>query len=813
MNFLMRSTSIVYSEHIPIPEARVDVHHRSASAGSYYENHKPEVPYSKVDLNSKHHDLPFVVVDKHIDVSEEQGWITIPCKEPPENWDDVPDIQSLLPLDRSFIFPGEQVHILACLSACKQDTQITTPFEVATTKTKNDKGQSSEKESGSIENINNLVSVEGELSTGGEEKSRDIFYGDSLVDMEEVHKRQTALLLQKFENSHFFVRISESNEPLWSKRSSVDNNSYYSEANGQKTPRIKTKEIAFPSTDAIIDKGNFDASTCGGVARNSTKCFALPNGDIVVHLQANVNVSSLKDPCIEILQFEKCRERTTSPVRQMDAVCTNQDPCAELLNWIYPLENGRAPIRPVPPHHLTSNSGIGSTSQWSNYPAPTGSHLFGFGNFRSYSMSSLPQPTNPPSIPLKAASSKPSFDPEDLDQISSPKVFWKKMGVDELLSFRGVSLERDRFSVCCGLEGVYIPGRRWRRKLEIIQPVKIHSFAANLNSEDLLCVQIKNVAPAHAPDIVIFIDAINIIFEESTKNVAVSSLPISCVEAGNDHSLPNLALRIGEEHSFILKPETSTLKSLKVQDKRTSRLLKLPYGNKTSKYSIDQYAIMVSCRSNYTSSRFFFKQPTSWRPRSSKDIMISIASQMSGKPQGAYEKPYRLPVQILTLQASNLTSEDLTLTVLAPDSLTLPPSVVSLNTPRTPKSPFIGFAEFLARANGERSIGAKWKKGFNSIIEKKEEQSYDHKAQEISLSDDVIPSSGITCTHLWLQSRVPLGCIPSKSVVTVKIELLPLTAGIITLDTLQIDVKEKGVAYIPECSLKINSTSCICKGM
>lgn len=35
-------------------------------------------------------------------------------------------------------------------------------------------------------------------------------------------------------------------------------------------------------------------------------------------------------------------------------------------------------------------------------------------------------------------------------------------------------------------------------------------------------------------------------------------------------------------------------------------------------------------------------------------------------------------------------------------------------------------------------------------------------------------------------------CIPSKSVVTVKLELLPLTDGIITLDSLQIDVKEKG---------------------
>lgn len=76
---------------------------------------------------------------------------------------------------------------------------------------------------------------------------------------------------------------------------------------------------------------------------------------------------------------------------------------------------------------------------------------------------------------------------------------------------------RETSYVCCGLEGFYIPGRRWRRKLEIIQPVEIHSFAADFNSEDLLCVQIKNVAPAHASDIVIFIDDINIIFEESTK--------------------------------------------------------------------------------------------------------------------------------------------------------------------------------------------------------------------------------------------------------------------------------------------------------
>ena len=36
-------------------------------------------------------------------------------------------------------------------------------------------------------------------------------------------------------------------------------------------------------------------------------------------------------------------------------------------------------------------------------------------------------------------------------------------------------------------------------------------------------------------------------------------------------------------------------------------------------------------------------------------------------------------------------------------------------------------------------------------------------------------------------------CVPAQSTATIKLELLPLTDGIITLDTLQIDVKEKGI--------------------
>lgn len=45
-------------------------------------------------------------------------------------------------------------------------------------------------------------------------------------------------------------------------------------------------------------------------------------------------------------------------------------------------------------------------------------------------------------------------------------------------------------------------------------------------------------------------------------------------------------------------------------------------------------------------------------------------------------------------------------------------------------------------------------------------------------------------------------CVPSKSTATVKLELLPLTDGIITLDTLQIAVKEKG-KLLPTSSISL----------
>jgi len=157
------------------------------------------------------------------------------------------------------------------------------------------------------------------------------------------------------------------------------------------------------------------------------------------------------------------------------------------------------------------------------------------------------------------------------------------------------------------------------------------------------------------------------------------------------HSLPWAYLsfshgRRGEEHSFILKPASSE-KDSKVHKKRLSPSCGLHLVPNTvegrSALNADQHAIMVSCRCNYTAihyfcgllrhlnylkclfiyfhqpfvscfvlnvdSRLFFKQPTSWRPNISRDLLISVASEMSGQSSVPNGKVSQLPVQVVLL--------------------------------------------------------------------------------------------------------------------------------------------------------------------
>ncbi|GAB2274741.1 hypothetical protein Dimus_009514 [Dionaea muscipula] len=770
--------------------------------------------------------------DKHMDVEEDQGWITIPRRELLTNWSDVPDSQWLRSLDRSFVFPGEQVHVVACLSASKQDTEIITPFKVVAIMNKSGAGQSTKDQNGTSE-ADTRVAETGQAASDGYldpassnsavEKTNaqtDVRASESLLRMED-HKRQTQTLMQRCEDSHFFVRIAEFGEPLWSKRGGPD---AAPETTNVASIVVDSAEDGKAATsvstaNAVIDKGKFDARVSGGIARSSVTCRSLSNGDVMVLLEMNVGVDLLRDPMLEILQFEKYEDKVFTTQNEHKSFGAKHDPFGELLKWLLPLDN-----LSLPPLNRALTPALASMSHKASFSASTGSQLFSFAQFRSYSTSSMgsvpPNTALVPSAPVSSTSSRPNFDSGNWDRFSPQKlVRSQKVGSEGLLSFQGAPLEPDRFSVCCGLEGIYIPGRRWRRRVEIIQPVDIHTFAADCNTEDLLCVQIKNVSPAHIPDIIVYVDAITIIYEEATKSGPPLSIPITCIEAGTEHNLPNLALRRGEEHSFILKPTASVSNKkmnggkipLPARTKTGSGLtsVQLPpiaLKGKKNVSSSGQYAILVSCRCNYTESRLFFKKPTSWQPRISEDLVISVASEMSKRTVEHETKVSQLPIQVLTLQASNLTSEELTLTILAPTTFTSPPSLVSLNSPSTPVSPLVGFST-TERLSSMPLLVENSKENGNPSTHS---VSFDDQAFPIS---DVIPTTALSCNHLWLESRVPLGCIPSQSTATVKLELLPLTDGIITLDTLQINVKEKGLTYVPEHPLQINATSSIATGI
>lgn len=111
-----------------------------------------------------------------------------------------------------------------------------------------------------------------------------------------------------------------------------------------------------------------------------------------------------------------------------------------------------------------------------------------------------------------------------------------------------------------------------------------------------------------------------------------------------------------------------------------------------------------------------------------------------------------------------MTSEDLTLTVLAPASFTSPPTVVSLNSsPSTPMSPFVGLSEFTGKASADRRRSAMQRPGSAPLLSDLQKQNGDGGARSVSFNErasptsDVVPSTGLGCSHLWLQSRVPLG--------------------------------------------------------
>ncbi|GLJ50540.1 hypothetical protein SUGI_1076840 [Cryptomeria japonica] len=817
-------------------------------------------------------------IEDHSDVSPEEGAILIPCDELPENWYNAPDLDSINHLDRGFVFPGEQLHILVYISSHDQEAaEIITPFKVAAVMSKNGFfKQKYSKKKGNLEpetqsaaygeNADEVGTENGGVEAAGEnvasalknqpEIQGDFSFSASLLKME-GHKKRSAIILESFRNSHFFVRIAKLDEPLWHKRTVSDPFSESSEfvdgkesADRLEVPKTSQRHNCIP---AVLEGGKFDPSSAGGVARNAVQCCSLSNGDVVVELQVTVATDITEDVILEVLQFEKYQSSNLGLTTSVGGISSQlhqenvkdlQDPCKELLQWLLPLDRPLPPPVPLsPPSLAISSSFYGNSSHRSHSSASSASNFFSFGHYRSNSTSSLPQGIQYPAPSLPLSNSSPNFDLENWDRLASQKVVKaQEVGSEGLLSFRGASLEPQRFSVHCGLEGLYVPGKRWRRKLEIVQPVEVDSYFADCNSEDLICVLIKNVVPAHLADVIIFVDSISIICEAAASGSPPVSVPIACIEVGDEHSLPGLPLRRGEQHSLILKAITSMWKSTGIGREKNppgaqvrnsnvpvnsaSSRNAFPRNREVKRGSVErdqqesgQYAILVSCRCSHTESKIYFKHSTQWQPRTPRDLLISVESEMSTAIRSDGSLP-QLSAQVLTLQATNLTADDLSLTVLAPCSMASLPCVVSMNsTPTTPSmNSFMSFSEGKGRSgtldtedSGMTTMARLQSTSLPSLRPIENITGITPlalKEQNISAAD-IMADSSSACTHLWLQSTVPLGYVPSHSTTTVKLELLPLTDGIITLDTLQIAAKDRGIIYVPEKPLKIFSTSSI----
>lgn len=204
---------------------------------------------------------------------------------------------------------GEQFHIL--VHARAEDPagpEIVTPFKVAAAMNKFAAKKAQEAASGASEGdketgggdttpndgeslAEELGKAEWELkSKEVRERSEGISaiqsaeYSSSptAVLQQEAKKTRTLALLETFRKSHYYVRVSEADEPLWKNRAvrAADPSSPAVEG---RVPDGPNEVGTHGCTPVPVEWGSFDPQSAGGIARRLVGCSLLDNGDIVVN--------------------------------------------------------------------------------------------------------------------------------------------------------------------------------------------------------------------------------------------------------------------------------------------------------------------------------------------------------------------------------------------------------------------------------------------------------------------------------------------------------------------------------------------------
>jgi len=194
--------------------------------------------------------------------------------------------------------PGEQFHIIIHISVHHPEVPgIITPFKVAAAIEKGP--QSADQASDSMqdpahssqENIIDNLKIKTPKSAKSSLKGKwfNTTPGGNLVAISEwldeqqseddavpseSQRRRTAMLLESFKNSHFHVKIGR-------KADVKPKDSGDEEGSDRDSPAIP-----YGCRPVVTEDGKFEPLSAGGLARGSTSCWSLQNGDVVVSYHA-----------------------------------------------------------------------------------------------------------------------------------------------------------------------------------------------------------------------------------------------------------------------------------------------------------------------------------------------------------------------------------------------------------------------------------------------------------------------------------------------------------------------------------------------
>lgn len=191
-----------------------------------------------------------------------------------------------------YFLSGEQICILVCLSASNsiEESKITTPLTTVAPLSSNAKSNPNKLHP--IETVNEVAnSITGEalcqLVESDSQTNPDASILDPEIDISLTEfpvrlgcqTHQTERLLESFRNSNFFVRITEADEELWSKKNAPSQVKPEvvvgrSQSDGPSKKIPKSNAIA-----EVIDMGGFDGT------RDAVRCCSLSNGDVAVSFQ------------------------------------------------------------------------------------------------------------------------------------------------------------------------------------------------------------------------------------------------------------------------------------------------------------------------------------------------------------------------------------------------------------------------------------------------------------------------------------------------------------------------------------------------